>query len=149
MSKIEECRALLSRWDAGEEITSIDMSGFGGGYEQSIHVTVFELLRHYIYDVDQSKRPPLAQKDFKKFGKWADVIAKQNAVIPDGHSGASWGASVALAWQMLSWGPEGVLAKYETDRRLKVKNGPVVWGVDPYQAGLEAGKRMRKKGVTQ
>jgi hypothetical protein len=35
----------LSRWDAGDIVWTVSMSGMGPGYEQAIHVLVFEIIR--------------------------------------------------------------------------------------------------------
>lgn len=38
----------LAKWDAGEIVTTIERGGMGPGYEQCIHVLVFEIIRDYI-----------------------------------------------------------------------------------------------------
>ena len=37
----------LARWDAGGSVFTLEMGGLGPGYEQVIHIVVFELIRAF------------------------------------------------------------------------------------------------------
>ncbi len=41
----ETAKEALERWDENENIFTIEMGGLGPGYEQRIHIAVFEIIR--------------------------------------------------------------------------------------------------------
>src|SRR5918994_1215735 len=45
MSEFSTAGGTLAAWDAGVFVGSVEMGGIGPGYEQAIHVLVFELIR--------------------------------------------------------------------------------------------------------
>jgi hypothetical protein len=105
----------LDRWDRGDACWTIEMGGLGPGYEQCIHITAAEVLRHLIHgkyehvkwsDAEQWKQ------DRERIEKWSfeAPIVKQL-----GLSGAQWGAALQLATQFYSKGPRAIL----TDPKLK------------------------------
>ena len=44
----EHAREALARWDRGWNVFTIEMGGLGPGYEQCIHIAVFELIRDHL-----------------------------------------------------------------------------------------------------
>jgi hypothetical protein len=96
----------LAAWDAGEIVSTIEMGGMGPGYEQAIHVCVFEIIR----DVD----PALATDDTKDAFR-AQADATVHRISTTGHnlgfSGAQVGAAMQLAFRALRDGWRVTLEK--------------------------------------
>lgn len=94
---------LLARWDAGQGVWSISMGGFGPGYEQSLQIAAFEVLRHLLNG-----------------GK---IEAAEN-ILPSieylGLSGTQWGAARGLAMAFHERGPRKVHEDYASDRHIQV-----------------------------
>lgn len=112
----------LARWDAGKTVWSIEMGGLGPGYEQCIHITAAEILRHLLaekYDAARWEHPPLWKDDreaIEKYGFANPVIEKL------GLSGAQWGAAMSLATSLYMTGPRDVMTKPELkDRHIQVR----------------------------
>ncbi len=105
----------LKRWDDGRGVWSIEMGGLGPGYEQCIHITCAEILRHMLtknYD-------PAKWSDTESWKHDCDDIesmSHENATIKAlGLSGAQWGAAMNLAVMFYRKGPRAVM----TDKRVK------------------------------
>lgn len=118
----------LKRWDDGRTVWSIEMGGLGPGYEQCIHITAAEILRHML----AANYDPAAWED-KEFWKQDREKIEQygfkNPVIEKlGLSGAQWGAAVNLACHLYQHGPRKVMNDDRVkDRRIQVtKNFPAV-----------------------
>lgn len=89
---------LLARWDSGRSVWSIEMGGFGPGYEQALQIAAFEMLRCLLS------------------GKAVD-----DADLSDlGLSGSQWGAAKSLATWWMNDGPRKVLEAFKDDRRIQV-----------------------------
>ena len=105
----------LRRWDAGKSVWSIEMGGLGPAYEQCIHITAAEILRHMLA---KAYVPELwAEKE-----KWEhdreeiETMLHENKTITElGLSGAQWGAALNLAAMLFRKGPRMVI----TDERVK------------------------------
>lgn len=105
----------LKRWDEGRGVWSIEMGGFGPGYEQCIHITAAEILRHLLerqYDAAKWKDREVWERDHKEIETAGFANARISAL---GLSGAQWGAAVNLALQLYRRGPRAVM----TDERAK------------------------------
>lgn len=55
----------LARWDEGDTVFTVEMGGFGPGYEQAIQLLVFEMIRDHINDT----RPPYDSDEIKAYSK--------------------------------------------------------------------------------
>jgi hypothetical protein len=115
------CAEALRRWDAGDPVFTVEMGGFGPGYEQAIHICVFEIVR------DQLAEGPLPE-----FGKdddaalqnwwstWGDAaISRSNAAV-GGYSGAQVGAAKSLAYRYLRDGWAVTVNSVDDDRKTQV-----------------------------
>lgn len=105
----------LRRWDAGDTVWSIEMGGLGPGYEQCIHITAAEVLRHMLklkYDPATWENREVWEADLKAIE--ADALTNPTIDML-GLSGAQWGAAVSLATFLYRNGPRGVM----TDERVK------------------------------
>lgn len=100
----------LAKWDKGDSLFTIELGGIGPGYEQAIHVTVFELIRDA-----QNESLPLNPKTFGD--RTIDRIGGQL-----GLSGAQGGAARQFAFQVLTYGWQAMLLKVPDDRRIQVSN---------------------------
>lgn len=118
---------LLRKWDAGEVCHTIEMGGMGPGYEQAIHILVFEMIRYMLdnpppwtaMEADAEATPPLpyGERAWDKYSKKMDAVlfadgAPCNSLHP---SGAQYGAASNLAGMFVKHGPVGVM----TDGRVK------------------------------
>lgn len=116
----------LARWDSGRGVWSIEMGGIGPGYEQCIHITCAEILRHMLecnYDVKLWETPEVwkhVRDEIEKVGFENHIIKKL------GLSGAQWGAAMNLAVQFYRRGPREVMMDEAVkDRHIQVqKNFP-------------------------
>lgn len=124
----------LARWDSGRTVFSIEMGGLGPGYEQCIHITAAEILRHLLdarYDAASWTTPPKADAE-AAWKRDRDAIyehGQTNATVKAlGLSGAQWGAAVSLATSIYQRGPRAVMTDKRTkDRNIQVsKNFPQV-----------------------
>jgi hypothetical protein len=105
----------LRRWDAGESVWSIEMGGLGPGYEQCIHVTAAEILRHLLavnYDAASWKSDVIWKRDRDAIETHGFANETVKAL---GLSGAQWGAAMNLAINFYRNGPRAVM----TDERVK------------------------------
>ena len=105
----------LRRWDAGRIVWTIEMGGFGPGYEQCIHITCAEILR---YMLAQNYIADLWKNDagWKQVREDIETMSHKNPIIKTlGLSGAQWGAAMNLASQIYRHGP----AKVMQDKRVK------------------------------
>lgn len=114
----ENATEALAWWDAGESVFTVEMGGLGPGYEQAIHVTVFEILSRLL--------TVTLPEDKDKLNDLLDEAA-HGANRDKGLrlSGAQAGAAKSLAYQYLIRPWQEVLNEVESDRRIQVsKNFP-------------------------
>jgi hypothetical protein len=117
----------LKRWDGGRSVWTIEMGGLGPGYEQCIHITCAEILRHML----KSKYDCAAWVDGDEAWK-RDCAAIERATLDNetveklGLSGAQYGAALSIAVQIYRRGPRDVMADPKVkDRHIQVsKNFP-------------------------
>lgn len=114
----------LARWDSGRTCWTIEMGGLGPGYEQCIHVTLAEILRHMLeqkYDHTVWSDKDLWKRDRELIEKWSFENATIKAL---GLSGAQWGAALNLATHFYMHGPRSVMKDDRVkDRRIQVSKG--------------------------
>ena len=111
----------LARWDAGKTIWSIEMGGLGPGYEQRIHITAAEILRHLLdvrYDHASWQDQDVWKRD-------RDAIEKASFKNPRiealGLSETQWGAALSLASKLYMNGPRKIMNEPSTkDRHIQV-----------------------------
>lgn len=122
----ENAEDWLKRWDSGKTVWSIEMGGLGPGYEQCIHITCAEILRHLLaekYDVTRWDDKENWKTDREKIEQYGF----KNKTINDlGLSGAQWGAALNLAGMLYRHGPVAVMTDERAkDRHIQVsKNYP-------------------------
>ena len=122
----------LARWDAGRTVWSIEMGGLGPGYEQCIHITAAEILRHLLatkYDLAAWTTPleADAKAAWKRDHDAIEKVVLDGAVVKAlGLSGNQWGAAMNLALRLYRVGPRAVMADDRSkDRHIQVsKNFP-------------------------
>jgi len=108
----ETCDEALRRWDAGLSVFTVEMGGIGPGYEQVIHLMVFELIR-------QLRGVPLKDNEDDLNKQFSDYL-KSSFVKELGPSGAQWGAAQNLAYVMLTQGYGDALRSVPDDRHIQV-----------------------------
>lgn len=98
----------LRRWDADESVFTVEVGGLGPGYEQCIHIVVFELIRAFLDDPSR-----MIQPDGKHFND--DAIGAVIRTIEEtkhlGLSGIQINAAQSLAYRYLT---EGYAASVNT-----------------------------------
>lgn len=119
----------LARWDSGAGCWSVEMGGFGPGYEQALQITVAENLRHLL-----SVKPPrpCPEDQLKAVHEAMEQASFENEVIKKlGLSGAQFGAAGYLAWQLYQRGPIDVMRDPKLqDRHIQIsKFFPDAYGV--------------------
>jgi hypothetical protein len=118
----------LKRWDEGNVVWSIEMGGLGPSYEQCIHITMAEILRHLLerkYEVITWDDKETWERDLKEIEAAGFANVRINAL---GLSGAQWGAALHLALQFYRLGPRAVMMDGRIkDRAIQVQRTfPVV-----------------------
>lgn len=113
----ETAEEALRRWDAGQNLWSIEMGGLGPGYEQAIHIAAFELLRMAL----PLPRPsdPSDADGWRALGKHIDEMP-QPALKGMGLSGAQYGAALNIVMVTLRFGWRAGIEKAPEDRRIQV-----------------------------
>jgi hypothetical protein len=105
----------LKRWDEGTTVWTIEMGGLGPGYEQCIHITAAEILRHLLdrkYELAAWDDREAWERDRKEIETAGFANERISALSL---SGAQWGAAMNLALQFYRRGPRAVM----TDERVK------------------------------
>jgi hypothetical protein len=116
----------LKRWDEGRIVWTIEMGGLGPGYEQCIHVTCAELLRHML----KANYDGISWADTETWNRDRELIQRaafDNETIDKlGLSGAQYGAALSIATAIYRRGPRDVMADPAVkDRHIQVsKNFP-------------------------
>jgi len=108
----------LARWDEGRTVWSIEMGGLGPGYEQCIHITAAEVLRHLLakrYDAEKWEDREQRKRDLDEIEKAAFANPTIGAL---GLSGAQWGAALNVATMLYIRGPRATLTDESVKDRL-------------------------------
>jgi hypothetical protein len=112
----ETVREALAQWDANHPVFTVEMGGIGPGYEQCIHILVFELLRDCLLGAIAVPRMGEPLRD------WGDsTVDRLDEGL--GFSGAQVGAAKRLAAAMLIKGYRATVQSVETKRHIQVSKG--------------------------
>lgn len=113
---------LLARWDARKSVFTVEMGGFGPGYEQALQIAMFEVLRSLLRMGPLPER--LKDDDYWKTFRAIidDVVMRHPPVSELGLSGAQAGAAISLAVRLYVHGPIEVIKSVVSDRRIQVSN---------------------------
>ncbi len=113
----------LDKWDSGQSVFTIEMGGIGPGYEQCIHITCAELIRHMLTEkYDSSRWSDQAQWDIDREAIRASSF-KNEKIMGLGLSGAQFGAAMQLATHFYMHGPRSLLEKKDMkDRTIQVSS---------------------------
>lgn len=113
----------LDKWDAGESVFTMERGGLGPGYEQCIHIVVFELIRAF-HD-KKMPRSNAAEDVFTKLSKTMDKYLFSLPKIKElGLSGAQVGAAKGLALKTIKYGWRKMMEKAPSDLIQVSKNFP-------------------------
>ncbi len=132
---------VLTKWDAGEPVWTIEMGGMGPGYEQAIQITAFEMLRLMVGDppnfdaIDREAELlehepsaiPYGETEWHKYRDEMDkaLFAEDGPCRGLGLSGAQYGAASNIASVFVRHGYRAGLDLAPTDRHILVsKNFP-------------------------
>lgn len=111
-----DAREQLRRWDAGETIWTIEMSGMGPGYEQAIQTLAIEIVRD---EIDTPIPDPVPQDwGYATLGR-IDAGRSDGKPACGGYSGGQLGAARFLAYKWLTIGPAALLREIEIDRHIQ------------------------------
>ncbi|WP_428491632.1 hypothetical protein [Rhodopila sp.] len=108
---------VIDKWDAGKTVWSIEMGGFGPGYEQAIQVTAIEILRQMIAETADASC-------WDKGGgmrAYADTLHEKigDKLSSLGLSGAQFGAAVSIAARIYKDGPREFVRTTPSDRKIQ------------------------------
>ncbi len=109
---------LLTRWDEGKPVFTVEMGGLGPGYEQALQIAMFEILR----DLLDRNPDSSAWQDKEPWATEREII-ETNAmprVRELGLSGAQWGAAMSLAAALYMRGPRAAMKETPDDRHIQV-----------------------------
>lgn len=116
-----DCADWLARWDRGDLVSTIEMGGLGPGYEQCIHITMAEILRHLLekqYPAADFENPEAWKKIRSEIDAWSFTVEKIKNL---GLSGAQYGAALHLAARFYLKGPRQIMSdKAVKDRHIMV-----------------------------
>lgn len=111
----------LKRWDDGRTVFTIEMGGMGPGYEQCIHITCAEMVRHMLskqYDAADWSNVESWKRDRDELER---VMFDTQAVTKLGLSGAQHDAALQLATRLYRDGPRAVMTHPDVlDRHIQV-----------------------------
>jgi hypothetical protein len=128
----KDARDLVRKWDAGDTIWSVEMGGFGPGYEQALQVAAVEFAREGLDVPIEGDRESFFREGWREV---CDHALKR--ITPwfggrGGLSGAQFGAAKWLAWQWVHGdGPSFVDKPVFNDRRIQVSKAWVPSGPAP------------------
>lgn len=109
---------MLAMWDAGESIWTIELGGFGPGYEQALQVAAIEMAR-------DNCTAPLPEDSDARNSEWdrlcTETLRKHDQAL-GGLSGAQFGAARWLAYQWChgAGGPEGLIERAKAADRDRI-----------------------------
>ena|SRR3990172_6816604 len=106
----------LRRWREGKSVFTVELGGLGPGYEQCIHIGVFEIVR------SMNGRKPSSVKAFERVADKAITLADKK-LGRWGFSGAQAGAAKQFAYNVLMNGWKAELDRYPKNRRIQVERG--------------------------
>jgi hypothetical protein len=110
----KDAREQVARWDAGRLIWTIEMGGFGPGYEQAIQMLAIEITRDYL---DAGVPPNLSSTPvWRGFGEAAIARTDESS---GGYSGMQVGVAKLLALSWLQRGPEATLKLVGQHRQIQ------------------------------
>lgn len=112
MAPADTAAEQLRRWDAGETIWTIEMSGMGPGYEQAIQLLAIEIVRDNL-------GKPLPDPANYEWGR--DTVTRVNEEC-GGFSGAQVGAARYLAFGWLKDGPAARLRTAAVERHIQASS---------------------------
>lgn len=127
-----DAQDLLARWDNGDTVHTIEMGGLGPGYEQAIHIAVFEMIRYMSANPLDWERidSDAAHEDMpREIRYWTGYQEDMDKVIfADGAplkglglSGAQYSAAASLALKFVRYGPRHIMKdKRVEDRHIMV-----------------------------
>lgn len=121
-------RDALAAWDRGESVWSIEMGGLGPGYEQTIQVLTFEIVRDYL-------EKPLPARGTSADGWADDTVYRVNAWPGCGFSGAQVGAAKWLAYRFLDKGHRATLEECRAHDKERLTQVSQTWPHDPTKVG--------------
>ena len=109
----------LRRWDANESVFTVEMGGLGPGYEQCIHIVVFELIRTFLDDPARMVKMEGGQEVWNEEIIYPEIqrIDREHGI---GLSGAQAGAAQGLAYRYLSKGYKASINTAPKDRHIQV-----------------------------
>lgn len=115
----ETAEEALKNWDKGEMVFTVEMGGLGPGYEQAIHLTLFETLRLVLQ----------TDKTIREMTKLPDVIEAAITQVCKKHGDTIGGITGAQAgvvkWLLTRYVNEGwglTVRRFPQDRRIQVSN---------------------------
>lgn len=107
----ETAKEALENWDKGEPVFTVELGGLGPGYEQCIHIAIFEVIRKAIgTQYPKDLWPPVLD------GFLHEVDRKFNL----GLSGAQAGTIKGFALNALTEGWRSTLGEVPKDRHIQV-----------------------------
>lgn len=112
-----EAAEALKKWDDGDIVWTIEVGGLGPGYEQCIHILVFEIIR--------DDEPLAGAKPPTNFG---EAAIKRTSPWVGSFSGAQVGAARSLAAAYMREGLSKVAEHVDKDRRIMVSKA---WPIPP------------------
>ena len=130
----ETAEDALKNWDAGEPVFTVELGGLGPGYEQCIHIGIFELVRAMLAERSLSY--------FKVKDDWKEMLDVNLHVIDKanelGLSGAQAGVIKSFVHHVLIEGWADALRQVPKERHIQVsKHWPQLLAYSKQAAGQD------------
>lgn len=108
---------LLNAWNAGNEVTAVEMGGLGPDYEQAIYVLAFLFLTELLKEAPDFDNVLKVKARVNQIGSLSHIAHALDKIGPTG-------AMVYVAWNVAMifarLGYESAMAKAPADRVIKV-----------------------------
>lgn len=127
LSTIETVEEMLTAWDRGDAVTTIEMGGLGPGYEQALQIAAVELVRsikdntHVRGIFRRSNEAKSSEEDNKTLQNILDsALTEIEKRFDLGLSGAQAGAAMNIATMFVRHGYRKAIDLAPEDRRILI-----------------------------
>ena len=114
MTPIQEVQEMLRKWDSGDTIWTIEMGGFGPGYEQALQICMVEICRAAIKD--PCRQDENDEQYSNRFKVLRDNVVHAIDSMCGGFSGSQVDAATQIAFRFVTDGPEKAFASFKEQR---------------------------------
>lgn len=130
MKETMTLKQAVKQYDSGSPIWSIEMGGLGPGYEQGIQLSCFEIIKKLKFIAPKGNQATIN----KRLDDALSIVDKRHNI---GHSGASAGASMWLAYKFMKTGYAETINTAPKNRLIQVDNNSI------HKSKATSGRQLR------